>query len=222
MTLTSDQFKGLSGRLATDGGFTVNPVTGHDITSGISVAPFGNEHKAPVGMMSPAAIAGYHAANTERWTGARNASLGGWRSDDADYLDTPTVYKNTPQGQSAARKNMVLSSQEAGFDLDSFQEVLNPFHPTTRAKLGEAPHELADVSFPRDASGGRITDPALMTDEQKVDRRRRADLAMEQPEVQSWVSSPRQHAQWAREEEKKGSGVARGRSGALPWNGRTR
>lgn len=180
MTLNADQFAAIHAKLGTAGGFTVDPHTGADITSGISVAPRGNERKIPIDQSTPDAVAGYHADNTARFgpgkraagapkgpADSRNASLGGWRSEDSDYLDTPTVYKNTPAGERGARKQMVLSGQEAAFHLDSFTERFNPFHAEGRRKGGfEGSHEIADI-----ASRGRDG----------------AEFAMKQPEVQAWV-----------------------------------
>lgn len=182
VALSDDQFGKIHSKLAGEGGFTVNPHTGEDITSGISVAPRGNERQVPVGESTPASLQSYHAENAPRFgsgpraPGAprgvhdpRNASLGGWRSEDTDFFDTPTVYRNTPSGQSGARKQMVLSGQEAAFHLDSFQELPNPFHAEGRRKFGMEQHELAVTGRSREA----------------------ADWAMKQPEVQAWVNAPR-------------------------------
>lgn len=181
------QFAEIHAKLAAQGGFTVNPRTGAEITSGISVAPRQNERRVPVAESAPSALAEYHAANAARFgpgprqPGAprgpavsRNASLGGWRSPDGeDVFDTPTVYKNTPRGEVGARKQMVLSGQEAGFKLDTFEEIPNPFHPRTREVMGKEPHELANIAG-RDRSG--------------------SEFAARQPEVQAWIESPRSRA----------------------------
>ena len=170
--LSNVQFDKVHGLLGSQGGFTVNPHTGREITSGISVAPYGNSKVVPVGDSTPDVLQHYAEANLRRFgpEGGRNASLGGWRSEDSDFFDTPTVYKHTPGGEAGARKQMVLSRQEAGFDLDSFEEVFNPFHEEGRRKTGREPHELA---VGHDSS------------------RERAEWVLQQPEVQAWVNFPR-------------------------------
>lgn len=166
--LSDRQFADVHGKLASDGGFTVSPHTGEPITSGISVAPRGNERQVPIAQSTSGAVAAYHGDNAERF--AKGASLGGWRSEDTDFLDTPTVYPNTPGGERRSRKQMVLAGQEASFDLDNFQEKFNPFHAEGRRKGGfSGSHEIADI-----ASRGREG----------------AEFAMKQPEVQAWVGSP--------------------------------
>lgn len=195
--MNDEQFAATHAKLGLHGGFTVNPRTGADITSGISVAPRGNEAKVPLSQSSPPALADYAGANVNRWTPGknaqgvnvgRNASLGGWRSEDHDYFDTPTVYKNTPGGEKGARKQMILSGQEAGFHLDSFQEIFNPFHPEGRRKTGMESHELADIA-------GR--------------GREGADFVMQQPEAQAWVNSPVARAQASRLDAPRGQGRPR-------------
>lgn len=195
--MNEEQFAATHAKLGIQGGFTVNPRSGADITSGISVAPRGNELKVPITQSAPSTLADYAGANVNRWTPGhdesgvlrgRNASLGGWRSEDSDYFDTPTVYPNNPRGMSGARKQMVLSGQEAGFHLDTFQEIFNPFHPEARRKQGMETHELADAA-------GR--------------GREGADFAMRQPEVQAWVNGPREQAAAQREQASR-SGAHRG------------
>ena len=175
--LSDAQFGEVHARLASEGGFTVNPRTGASITSGYSVAPRANERKIPIPESTPGTLKQYAVDYEHTWQGEHNASLGGWRSEDTDYLDTPTVYKNTPQGESAARKQMVLAGQEAGFHLDTFQEKFNPFHPEARRKTGMEPHEIADI-----AGRGRAG----------------SEFAARQPEVQAWIRSPRERAAHAR------------------------
>jgi hypothetical protein len=106
------------------------------VTSGISVAPAGNELRIPAAQSTPQAIAGYHADSGNQARFSRGASLGGWRSEDSgdDFIDTPTVYPNTPGGQSRARNQMLKSNQIAAFDLDSFHTLLNPFHAENQGR----------------------------------------------------------------------------------------
>ncbi len=201
--MSDEQFAVTHAKLASQGGFTVNPRTGADVTSGISVAPRENEHRDPISESTASTLKTYATRNTSRWTNVtddagkvtatHNASLGGWRSDSQDVLDTPTVYRNTPGGQSAARKNMVLSEQEAGFDLDSFQEIHNPFHPKGREAMGMEGHELANLG-----TGSRA----------------RSEWQLQQPEVQAWVRGP---ADRGAHERRQAS-----RSAALPKQGRKR
>lgn len=166
--LNDDQFREIHGKLASDGGFTVNPHSGEPVTSGISVAPRGNERKTLIVDSTPELLKAYHGENTARFR--QGASLGGWRSEDSDYFDTPTVYPATPAGHSDSRQQMVRAGQEASFNLDSFTEEFNPFHPEGRRKSGRESHEIADIAGR--GPGG-------------------AEFAMRQPEVQSWVNQPR-------------------------------
>jgi len=130
MTLSKKQFQETHGKLASQGGFTINPGTGESVTEGISVAPAGNERQLRGKESTPEALAAYHAENTERF--GRGASLGGWRNKGTDYLDTPTVYPNTPGGVSRSRRQMLASSQIASFNLSTFTESFNPYHPENR------------------------------------------------------------------------------------------
>lgn len=175
MPLSDAQFKDIHSRLATDGGFTVDAHKGEAITTGISVAPHSNERRLAVTESTPDALKQYHADNAPRF--AKGASLGGWRSENDDFLDTPTVYPNTPGGNTRARRQMVHSRQEAGFNLDNFQEVFNPFHPEARRKTGMEPHELADIA---------------------VKSKAHADFVASQPEVQSWINAPAERGRLAR------------------------
>jgi hypothetical protein len=188
--------------LAANGGFTVNPTSLEPITKGISVAPFGNERKLPVSESSPEALEEYHGENTDRF--ARGASLGGWRSADtntgaeSDYYDTPTVYPETPGGITRSRRQMVLSRQEAAFNLRTFDEIFNPFHPVGRQKgQFSGPHELAD---------------------QAVKSREHAEIVAQQPEVQAWINGPAQRRKW--DQERAGSAASRSAGPSTPGTGR--
>ena len=89
-----------------------------------------NELRVPSATSSPEHLAGYHAANTDRFS--RGASLGGWRHEGTDYFDTPTVYPESPGGVSRSRNQMLKSNQIASFNLGDFSESFNPFHPENR------------------------------------------------------------------------------------------
>lgn len=128
--ISKDQFGEIHALLKSQGGFTVNPGTGEAITEGISVAPAANELKLRGKESTPEAVAGYHAANAERF--GRGASMGGWRNKGTDYLDTPTIYPNTPGGVSRSRRQMLASDQIASFNLSTFSESFNPYHPENR------------------------------------------------------------------------------------------
>ena len=175
MSLSPTQFNEVQTKLQ-GGGFTVNPRSGADVTSGISVAPLDNE-RIIKGGASASDLASFHgsAGNQERF--GRGASFGGWRKEGTDYIDTPTVYPNTPGGEARARKQMVLSDQMAGYNISTKTEQSNPFNPDTRAELGMEPHEIAGPS-----REGMPT----------TERRRRAEFAASQPEVQAWINAPRQ------------------------------
>lgn len=160
--LSPGQFAGLHGELASNGGFTVNPTTGKALTSGISVAPADNELRIPGHTSSPGDIQRYHedAGNQERFK--RGASLGGWRSETTgdDFIDTPTVYPNTPGGNSRARNQMIKSNQIAGFRLDDFQELTNPHHAENKSlevsTSDDSPATIdAWVNMPRNGTRGK-------------------------------------------------------------------
>lgn len=130
--LSHGQFRELHAKLGTDGGFTVNAFHGTPREEGISVATHGNELRIPAAGSSPVDLQDYHqdAGNQERFD--RGASFGGWRDKNGsgdDFIDTPTVYPNTPGGNRGARNQMIKSNQIAGFRLDDFQELTNPHHP---------------------------------------------------------------------------------------------
>lgn len=130
MSLSPQQFAEIHSRLASEGGFTVNPKSGERVTKGISVAPASNERQIPVSQSTPESLATYHGENTARF--AKGASLGGWRFQGTDYLDTPTVYPNTPGGVSRSRRQMLASNQIASFNLSDFSESFNPYHAENR------------------------------------------------------------------------------------------
>lgn len=128
--ISKKQFGEIHGRLASQGGFTVNPTSGEAVTEGISVAPAANERKLRGKESTPEALEGYHAENADRF--GRGASLGGWRNRGTDYLDTPTVYPHTPGGVSRSRRQMLASNQIASFNLSTFSESFNPYHADNR------------------------------------------------------------------------------------------
>lgn len=132
--LSQGQFKGLHKDLATQGGFTVHPGTGIPKTKGISVATETNELRLDRADTSPQKIAEYHSdsGNQERF--GRGASLGGWRSEGGDdFIDTPTVYPETPGGHSRARNQMLKSHQIGSYNLSKGTTELNPFHPENQS-----------------------------------------------------------------------------------------
>lgn len=157
------QFEGVHRDLLANKGFTVNPHTGAPIESGISVAPYGNESRAPVAETTPESIARYADDPRNRHRFVRGAALGGWISEDDAYLDTPTVHGSEQEARSA----MVRNRQQAGFDLSTFDEVPNVYDPESRRKLSLPQHEMADVAH------------------------RNPGYAMQQPEVQAWIKSTR-------------------------------
>lgn len=177
-------------KLETETGYTIDPRTNKDVTSGISVAPRGNEvQKSPA---TPADIAEYHMANADRFESNKTYMMGGWRdSSGTDYLDTPNVHPITPGGggEARARRQMVLSNQEAGFNITKFREtgdpdvatIRNPFHPKSRAESGKAPHELADAGQPREG-------------DTLAQAKKRSEWVASQPEAQAWINSPRQRS----------------------------
>lgn len=166
MTLNPNEFSRLHSKLGTDGGFTVNPRTGEDITSGISVAPQGNEQRTPIPQSAPGDLSGYHgdAGNQRRFD--RGASFGGWRSEDhaADILDTPAVYPNTPGGSAVARHRMLKDNQIAGFRLDDYAELTNPHHADNKSKeistSDDSPEtKKAWTRMPMRVTGGKKVTP---------------------------------------------------------------
>jgi hypothetical protein len=128
--LSQGQFGELHDSLGSDGGFTVNPTSGEALTSGISVAPAGNELRLPASQSSPKSLQEFHEDSGNQQRFDKGASFGGWRSKASgdDFIDTPTVHPNTPEGQVTARTSMLKNNQIAAFELDSFNTLLNPFH----------------------------------------------------------------------------------------------
>lgn len=169
--ISNAQFGALVGRLRDpeQGGFTVNPNTGSDVESGISVAPYGNERQIKAEETTGDDVRKYAVANTSRFR--RGAALGGWTNEGVDYLDTPTVYPDEPSGHRGARTAMVQNRQLAGFDLGTFTEQPNVFHPEMRRQIGMGQHEIADAAM------------------------RNPQFALNQPEVQAWTQMPRRS--WA-------------------------
>jgi hypothetical protein len=160
--LSAGQFSDLHKRLGTDGGFTVHPFTAEDKTSGISVAPLGNELRVPAGSTSPGALKRYHDDRGNQRRFSRGASFGGWRSETTgdDFIDTPTVYPNTPSGNSRARNQMIKSNQIAGFRLDDYQELTNPHHAENKSleisTSDDSPETIAAwIAMPRRVTKGR-------------------------------------------------------------------
>lgn len=132
--LSKGQFKGLFEDLGSQGGFTVHPGTGAPKSKGISVATEANELRLDRTDTSPEKLAGYHQdpGNQERF--GRGASLGGWRSEGGDdFIDTPTVYPETPGGQSRARNQMLKSNQIGSYHISKGGTELNPFHPENQS-----------------------------------------------------------------------------------------
>jgi hypothetical protein len=165
--LSNGEFKKLHGKLGSDGGFTVNPRTGEAVSSGISVAPAGNELRIPAARTSPQTLSNYHQdpGNQERFT--RGASFGGWRSENSgdDFIDTPTVYQNSAGGQSRARNQMLKSNQLAGFRLDDFEELTNPHHAENKSKevstSDDSPEtQAAWRDMPRSVTKGKKITPS--------------------------------------------------------------
>ena len=189
MGLSDKQFGEIHQKLKA-GGFTVDPRTGADVTSGISVAPRDNEHQIPAAQSTPGDIQRYTEANASRFVSSRATVLGGWEDPDENdvpthFLDTPTVHPHTPGGggHARARRQMVMSHQIASMDLDKIPDFdaateYNPFHPVGRRRLGLEQHEIADAAHPRQGDT-----PEKM--------RKRSQFAYQQPETQAWVNSPR-------------------------------
>lgn len=171
------------------GGFTVDPRTGMDVTSGWSVAPRDNEHKIAADASTPGHIQAYAEANAGRFE-SHATKLGGWADLDENdtpthFLDTPSVHPHTPGGggHARARRQQVLSHQIAAMNLDKLPDFdaateYNPMHPIGRRRLGLEEHEIANAAHPREGD----------TPEQM---RRRSEFAYAQPETQAWVNFPR-------------------------------
>lgn len=160
--LSRGQFEGLFNDLATQGGFTVNPGTGEAAKRGISVATEANEKRFAAADTSPGALAEYHgdAGNQERF--GRGASFGGWRDSRSgdDFLDTPTVYPETPGGLRRARNQMLKSDQIAAYRISSGDTLVNPFHPANQSEeIVSSDNSPAQQEMwrdmPRNITGGR-------------------------------------------------------------------
>jgi hypothetical protein len=166
--LNDQQFSAIAGKLATDGGFTVNPKTGSSPSTGWMMAVPGHESRTPIADTTGSTVKDYVGAKAEQ-LGKSGMHVGGWRSEDAgqDVLDVSKRYPETPAGHSGARRDAVYGKQEAGFRLSDFHTEYNPFHPAGREASGRAPHELADAA---------VKNP---------------HFAAKQPEVQAWINSPK-------------------------------
>jgi hypothetical protein len=114
-------------RMGEEGGFTYNPRKDIYETEGWAVSPHKEaEQVTPSGETSPALMGAYHAKHEDLLSQKPNM-MGGWRNEGSDYLDVSKVYPPTGGGQSAARYQAVKHSQEATFNLGTFQEDPNPF-----------------------------------------------------------------------------------------------
>lgn len=148
------------------GGFTIDPNTGADIPQGVSVAPHGNERQIPADQTTSGDLQNYVVRNAARFR--TGDAFGGWHNQGTDFLDTPRVYPDQPSGHEDARAAMVKNRQLAGFDLGTFTEQPNPFHPGMRPQIGMERHEIADAA---------LSNP---------------QFALNQPEVQAWAGMPRE------------------------------
>jgi hypothetical protein len=203
MGLSDKQFGEIHKKLKA-GGFTVDPRTGEDVTSGWSVAPRDNERKIPAAESTPGDVRKYTEDNASRFVSGRATKLGGWEEDDENdvpthYLDTPTVHPHTPGGggHARARRQQVLSHQIAAMNLDKIHPPegepdfdaateYNPFHPVGRLRRGLEQHEIANAANPR-----KKGDFGQVADDTPEQMRKRSEFAYKQPEVQAWVNSPR-------------------------------
>jgi hypothetical protein len=132
--LSQGQFKGLFNDLKTQGGFTVNPGTGAPKKKGISVATEANEMRLDRTETSPGKLSEYHGDSDNQERFGRGASFGGWRSEGGDdFIDTPTVYPETPGGQARARNQMLKSNQIGSYHISRGATELNPFHPENQS-----------------------------------------------------------------------------------------
>jgi hypothetical protein len=133
MALSPDhpQYGEMVRRMGEEGGFTYNPRKDKYETEGWAVSPHkGLESVAPASQTTPGRMQGYHAEHEDVLAQKPNM-MGGWRSGEGtgakDYLDVSKVYPPTGGGHSAARYQAVKHSQEATFNLGTFEEEQNPF-----------------------------------------------------------------------------------------------
>lgn len=127
--LSSSQFATLHGKVTgKDGGFTVDTKTGEYPDSGIMVSLPGHEETAPTTKTTPDSIRDY-ASRKASELGKPGNYMGGWRAQtnqgDDVYLDVNTRFDN----QVDARRATMDRNQIGNFDLGSFKETINPFHP---------------------------------------------------------------------------------------------
>lgn len=128
--LSGRQFVGLAQQLGTQGGFTVDPRTGSQPSSGVSVAIPGRE--VITEGTRARTLVNYAASNADALAHS-GAHLGGWRNPDngKDYLDVSHVIPEHPRGHHIADVHhaMHVNQQIASFDLGSANTIQNPRFP---------------------------------------------------------------------------------------------
>ncbi len=124
-----EALKGLSDRMRTQGGFTVNVETGEHPTSGFSVADHGREETHLPGERRS------HAHYVQKNIGALSQPgkyFGGWRETGEggkpkmDYFDTSSVYPASKAGKTQARLGSFANNQKAHYSLHEGVEEENP------------------------------------------------------------------------------------------------
>jgi hypothetical protein len=120
--LSDSKASELMDRLAEpDGGFTINPRDGSDVTSGYAVAAYKQRSKEiPIEEVSEVTLQSYVEANADLLSVSGNM-FGGWHDPDTGHvwLDVSRVTSDKDEAISIAQ----LTNQIAIFDLDSGQSV---------------------------------------------------------------------------------------------------
>lgn len=113
------------------GGFTRHLVTGKDVSTGILVSQAGHELSIPSAAPTDEhTLVGYARDNRSALT-APSQYFGGWRAPSGKLvLDVTRRYGTKKAGKRA----MVRNNQEAAYNPQSGQEILNPFHKENAGK----------------------------------------------------------------------------------------
>jgi hypothetical protein len=134
------------------GGYTVNPNTGQEPTSGTMVSIPGHEVPVPMDKFSEKDVADFVTPERKEVFKQPEMHLGTWRSKDdpaigdAAYLDISKRYEDTPTGSASARKAAMEGSQWAlyNIDRDKFEKNI------TKPEVVEGIREENKIDIPQE------------------------------------------------------------------------
>lgn len=119
---TGSSTSAVSGKLTTEGGFTVDPTPpgqGHIPTSGFAVALPNHETHFPISKLNAHRIATHRAQSWASFKDIPNAHWGGWLDGDEVYLDVSIVVDSLEEAVELGRRY----NQKALFNFDHFEEI---------------------------------------------------------------------------------------------------